>query len=198
MRYYKEIYYFLHDEKYMQHDLFYLLYNIMKKEINKFYTDPEPGETEPYLIRRAKTIIDDYLKALDKPLYDHFIKIGLDCEVVLQRWLKCVFTREFHPIDAGKIWDAILADNYNKKSSTFEYIDYFCVIMFIYIRDQLLEGDQNQCFTRLFKYPPLESILNLFSLLEQKRPYLKKVKTNLQFRNINSKIVNQKLINNSI
>lgn len=84
--------------------------------------------------------------------------IQLSAEIILQRWLKCIFTREFTTEDCIYIWDNILANEFNISSKNLEYIDYFCVAMFDYISEDLLKHDQNECFLCLFKYPPFQTI----------------------------------------
>jgi hypothetical protein len=92
--------------------------------------------------------------------------IQLSAEIILQRWLKCIFTREFTTEDCIYIWDNILANEFNIPSKHLEYIDYFCVAMFDYISEDLLKHDQNECFLCLFKYPPFQTIDLLISRSE--------------------------------
>ena len=56
------------------------------------------------------------------------------------------------------MWDDILANEFNVPSKNLEYIDYFCVAMYDYVSDKLIELDQNECFLCLFKYPPFQTI----------------------------------------
>jgi hypothetical protein len=84
------------------------------------------------------------LKIVDDELLGHFKKIDLDCFVFLQRWLKCMFNREFHPIDVLIIWDGILTNEYEEITSNQEYksnlimIDYICVSMLCFLRDECI------------------------------------------------------------
>jgi TBC1 domain family protein 5 len=161
-KYINEIYSFFHDEKEFQSDLYYLMYNIMNSGLNKFYEDsidPESKKDDPktYLLLRCDYILDK-LKKHNLKLYQHFVEIGLSAEVILQRWLKCVFSREYTPEDCIYIWDNILANEFNISSKNLEYIDYFCVAMFDYVSESLLTHDQNECFICLFKYPPFQTI----------------------------------------
>jgi hypothetical protein len=93
-------------------------------------------------------IIKDKLKSVDEELYNHFIKIDLNCTIFLQRWLKCIFNREFHPRDVIIFWDAILANetleqsilnkntsNCNIDATPLMLIDYIAVAMINYIRE---------------------------------------------------------------
>ena len=161
-KYINEIYEYFHDEDEFQSDLYYLLYNVMKLGLNKFYDDsvePESPKDDPktYLLIRCDNILLK-LKKHNNKLYQHFMEIQLSSEIILQRWLKCIFTREFTTEDCIIIWDNILANEFNLPSKNLEYIDYFCVAMYDYVSDKLIELDQNECFLCLFKYPPFQTI----------------------------------------
>ena len=136
--------------------------NAMKLGLNKFYDDsisPDSpkDDQKTYLLIRCDNILLK-LKKHNNQLYQHFMDIQLSSEIILQRWLKCIFTREFTTEDCIIMWDDILANEFNVPSKNLEYIDYFCVAMFDYISDQLINLDQNECFLCLFKYPPFQTI----------------------------------------
>ena len=122
--------------------------NIIKSSSNKLRNN---------IFILVNNIVHTKLRLYDNRLYCHFNNIQLDCEIIVQRWLKCLFDREFHPKDVCGFWDAILCDVFIKGSKNLELIDYMCISMFSYIREELVIKDQNECFQRLFKYPPIES-----------------------------------------
>ena len=169
-----DIYNFFHDENYFQSDLFYLRVNLMNFGVNKFYEDVDetknPGESKNYLVKRCENISEKKLKLQNSRLYYHFVNIGIDPGVVLQRWIKCLFTREFHPQDCSIIWDAIFANEIMEPSEDLNYVDYFSIAMLDFISDELLRKDQSECFKRLFQYPPLESMTTLISLTSRIKP----------------------------
>ena len=170
-KYVNEIYDYLHDEDELQSDLYYIMYNSMNKGLNNFYDDsiaPESKKEDPktFLIIRCDNILLK-LKKFNNKLYQHFMDIQLSAEVILQRWLKCIFSREFTTEDCIYIWDNILANEFNVPSQNLEYVDYFCVAMFDYISDNLLKHDQNECFLCLFKYPPFQTIDILIAQAEK-------------------------------
>lgn len=86
-----------------------------------------------------------------------------------RRWLKCIFNREFHPRDVIVLWDTILAndiiDSNLEETYNLIFIDFLSVAMIQWIREEckifflilVLRKDQNECFQRLFKYPPIET-----------------------------------------
>ena len=174
LQYTEDIYQFFHDERYFQTDMYYLFYNLMHLGVNRFYEDiddkKEPGETKNYLVKRCEHISDKKLKWQNSRLYHHFMNIGIEPEVILQRWIKCLFTREFHPQDSAVIWDAILANEIMEPSGDLSYVDYFSLAMLDFISDELLVKDQNECFQRLFSYPPIESMTTLISLTSKIKP----------------------------
>ena len=76
-----DIYYFFHDEKYFQSDLFYLMLNLMNFGVNRFYEDVDgkknPGESKNYLVKRCENISEKKLKLQNSRLYYHFVNIGI-------------------------------------------------------------------------------------------------------------------------
>ena len=187
-----DIYIFFHDEDEIQSDLFYTFEALMKKGMTNLF-DPhilqkdEPGykmyeifpqmwkddsnENKPtYVYRRSSLLIKEKLKSLDNELYSHFKKIDLNCEVFLQRWLRCIFCREFNLNDVYILWDIIFYDNYVNKSKRkydFIYMEYICIAMIFKIRDRLKDSDQNECFSMLFKYPEIKDIIDIIKLTKK-------------------------------
>ena len=193
MNLYKDdIYIFFHDEDEIQSDLFYTFEALMKKGMANLF-DPhflqkdDPGykmyeifpqmwkddsnENKPtYVYRRSSLIIKEKLKSLDNELYSHFKKIDLNCEVFLQRYLRCIFCREFNLNDVYIIWDIIFYDNYvnrSKEKYDFIYMEYICIAMIFKIRDRLKDADQNECFSMLFKYPEIKDIMDIIKLAKK-------------------------------
>ena len=184
--YIKDIYNFFHDENEFQSDLYYLMNNLMKLGVNKFYEDNK-DKNENYLIKRCDNIFEK-IKKQNYQLYYHFINNKLDLGVILQRWIKCLFTREFHPKDIILILDTILYNEVNNPSGELIYIDYFCIAMVDFISEELLKKDQNECFKRLFTYPPLESIDTLITLADKiKSNKNDNISNNINENNLESK-----------
>lgn len=109
---YKEIYQFFHDESELQNDVYYLFENLMIKfGLSKFFEDePKESKAVPYLIKRAKNIVIKKLGQEDRQMYLHFINQNLDYCMVFQRWLKCLFKREFPLKESCLIWDTLFAN----------------------------------------------------------------------------------------
>ena len=187
--YKEDIYIFFHDEEEIQSDLFYIFDALMKKGMSNLFSPQilqkdDPGykmyeifpqmwkddsdEDKPtYVFRRTALLIKEKLKCLDNDLYSHFKKIDLNCGVFLQRWLRCIFCREFSLEDVYTIWDIILENDYtneNTEKYSFIFMEYICIAMIFKIRDTLKDADQNECFTTLFKYPETKDIMEIIKL----------------------------------
>ena len=179
------LYDFFHDEDELQSYLYYCFSKLMNRGIkelfennitseekkqmsfkkyelfsNQFVHDPSDDIQNPLNIR-CTMIIKEKLKAIDLELFQHFQRIGLNCGIFLQRWLKCMFDRVFELKDIYTIWDAIFATPDSKSGYGLIFIDYISISMILRIRKQLLQSDQNECFTTLFKYPHIDNISEL-------------------------------------
>ena len=175
---YKEIYHFFHDENELENDVYCLMENLMiKYGLSKFFDDP-PRESKltPYLIKRAKTIIIKKLGKQDRQLYNHFITQYLDFGCVFQRWLKCMFKREFPIKNCCLIWDTILANEGEKNTGELIYVDYILLAMVLNIKYELLKRDNNEMFELLLHYPDPNPFNNILIMAE-------KIKDNLSTSN---------------
>ena len=183
----EELYLFFNDEKELESDLYICFNNAMKKGIKEFYEfefkskekQDEyinkiclfPKEIENNkeindelnlpLIIRCSLLINEKLKILDKELYTHFNKNGLDCSICLQRWLKCIFNREFELKDVMILWDDIFSSVNINSDYVLYKIDLIALAMILRIRNFLLMCDQSQCFMMLLQYQKLENVLEL-------------------------------------
>ena len=178
------LYLFFHDEEEFESDLYICFNNIMKKGVKSLYDfdfeskdkqidyikklllfknefNFEKEDLDSPLNFRCNMLIKEKLKKLDYELYNHFNKIGLDCTIFLQRWLKCIFNREFEWKDALIIWDAVIASPEIQKGYNLSKIDLIALSMILRIRNILILCGQNQCFMMLLQYPRIESIVEL-------------------------------------
>ena len=179
----EDIYDFFHDEDELYSDLYYCFSKLMKRGLkelfqtykgnekaidykkyelfhNQLEQDSNDDMQNPLNIR-CTLIIKEKLKSIDPDLFQHFKKIGLNCGIFLQRWLKCMFDREFELKDIFIIWDAIFATPDSQNGYGLVFLDYIAISMILRIRKSLLESDQNECFTTLFKYPTIDNIADL-------------------------------------
>ena len=187
--YKEDIYIFFHDEEEIQSDLFYIFEALMKKGMSNLFSPQilqkeDPGykmyeifpqmwkedtdEDKPtYVYRRCILLIKEKLKSLDNDLYSHFKKIELNCVPFLQKWLRCIFSREFPLEDVYIIWDILLHNEYmneNTEKYPFIFMEYICIAMIFKLRDTLKDADQNECLSVLFKYPETKDIMEIIKL----------------------------------
>ena len=216
------LYLFFHDENEFESDLFICFNNVMKKGVKSLYEfDFESKEKQIEYIKnyllfktddffeneelnsplniRCSMIIEEKLKILDKELYQHFNKIRLDCTIFLQRWLKCIFNREFELKEVLIIWDSIFSTSDIKKGYNLIKIDLIALSMILRIRNILLLCDQNQCFMILLQYPRIESILELIIFSDKLQQSIFDIiagKRSLFLENVKNFIINYKNDNN--
>ena len=160
----KDIYYFFHDEDELQSDLYYLMNNLMKLGVNKFYEE-DKDKNENYLVKRCDNILDK-IKLRNNNIYNHFIRNNIDYEKIFKKWIKYIFTKDINLKHCNTIWDIILANEIKNPSGELIYINYFCIAMIEIISDELLKKD-NDSFEILFNYIPLENINNLIITAEK-------------------------------
>ena len=188
----EDIYVFFNDEDEFKSDLFFVFDSLMKKGIKNLFNQNKLDKSDsnynifelfpnrfkdtvdddvPTLInRRCSILIKEKLRVLDPQLFDHFKQIDLSCSIFLQRWLRCLFNREFQYREVLILWDAIFAYEFsNKKNQKYHlmYMDFIAIAMILRIRDSLKREDQNQCFSILFKYPHIDNIVDLVKLSDK-------------------------------
>ena len=213
------LYLFFHDEEELESDLYICFNNIMKKGVislydfdfeskdkqidyikkillfkNEYNFEKEEELNSP-LNLRCNMLIKEKLKKLDYELYNHFNKIGLDCTIFLQRWLKCIFNREFELKDVLIIWDAVIASPEIQKGYNLSKIDLIALSMILRIRNILILCDQNQCFMMLLQYPRMESILELIIFSDKLKEAILDIikgRRSLFLENVKNFIINYK------
>ena len=188
-KYITQIYNYFHDEEEIECDLFFTFDSLMKKGMKNLF-DPKilqksendyklyelfsdifkddiEEEKSTYISRRCFLIINEKLKILDEELFLYFKKLDINCGAFLQKWLRCIFSREFELNEVFILWDIILVQDYiNEKNQKYSllFMDCVCLSMIIRIRNRILKRDQNDCFTLLFKYPHLNDIKDIIIL----------------------------------
>ena len=182
-----DIYTYFHDEDFLEADLYFVFDKMMQKGVKDLFNKATLSKTDPqyrkyelfpqdwkdesdedvpsYVNRRCSLLVKEKLKKLDDELFTHFRRIDLACGTFLQRWLRCAFSHEFDSKQIVVIWDAIFGnENAGEDKYPLIYMDYFALGMFFRVRKDLLNGEQNDCFTILFRYPKVERVEDLVSL----------------------------------
>ncbi|KAF2072186.1 hypothetical protein CYY_006506 [Polysphondylium violaceum] len=105
------------------------------------------------VVLKCKYIHSTLLKQKDQELFHHLESLEIEPQIYLLRWIRLLFGREFHFEDVLNIWDSIFA-----YGESLLLIDYYCISMLVYIREQLLSSDSIHALKRIFKYPPVEDV----------------------------------------
>jgi TBC1 domain family protein 5 len=118
------------------------------------------------------------LQKVDPALRTHLDKVGIEPQLFLLRWLRVLFSREFHLDDAMLIWDAAIGTNdpsdgddtsfsldgdidYDNPG-VMDFIESTAVAMLVFVRVDVLSADDfGSCLRRLQKFPPVEDVLAL-------------------------------------
>ena len=192
-KYYKEIYLYFHDEDEIQSDLYYLFEALEKKGINDLYQIYNIKKDDPnyhlyelfpdivkdhsdedkinHLNLRSYTIFKEKLKLIDKKLFNHLKRINVKCNYFMHRWLKCIFAREFDRNDTLSLWDKIFFYEFNSTNIykyPLVYIDFICVAMFVKIRYELFNKDEEgDCYTIIFHYPRDDNISHILEISDK-------------------------------
>ena len=172
---YKELYKYNYNNITFEFDIYELFFLLMKNGVKTLYETVESKDQDKYinpdaykkyelfqfkvdneneaeiktnkLIQRCDDIIKKKLKYIDGELYNHFVVIDLNCSIFLQKWLKCLFTREFKINEVILLWDCIIIFGNN-----LEFIDFITISILISMRKDLLKQNQDDCFQTIFNF----------------------------------------------
>ena len=221
---YKELYNYCYNDKTFEFDIYELFYLFMKNGVKKLYETIESKEqdkdfnfdnykkyelfqfkVENYnenerknnkLIQRCDDIIKQKLKYIDGELYNHFVVIDLNCSLFLQKWLKCLFNREFKINEIVLLWDCIVLIG-----NDLEFIDFITVSILISLRDELLIKNQDDCFQTIFTFNQNNTI-NILKFIGHAYKLMDIFNNKILKKNVNQTIENKpsflsNLLNNS-
>ena len=188
-KYSKQIYNYFHDESEIECDLFFTFDSLMQKGMKNLFdpkiiqkNDPEyklyeifsnmykdemEEEKVNFISRRCFLLINEKLKKIDEALFHYLNKIDINCGAFLQKWLRCIFCREFELNQVLILWDAILVQDFiNEKNQKYSlaFMDSLSLAMIIRLRKYIFKSDQIDCFSLLFKYPKIDNIKNIIIL----------------------------------
>ena len=186
----EDIYVFFNDEEELEADLYYIFCNLMKRGIKELFDqktkleksnplykeyelfpdlwkDESDEDVPTHINRRCSLLVKEKMKILDEELFSHFKMIDLVCTSFLQRWFRCMFGREFEYKEVLILWDAIFANENPKNKYPLIFMDYIALAMFFRLRKDLIQSEQNECFSTLFRYPKVERIVDLVSLSDK-------------------------------
>jgi len=149
---------------YVEHDAFTLFSSLMEK-VKEWFITPMTRESKkeqtPFLINlfddskseivnKCKYIQNTLLKEKDPELFSQFQQLNIEPQIYMLRWVRLLCGREFHLDDVMVIWDGLFSYDEN-----LSLIDYVCIAMLEFVRNDLMCQDYTSCMKRLFKFPPV-------------------------------------------
>lgn len=159
-------------------DLFSWNYERNKNDLvgkDKSYEDDASS-----VLRRSHRIHHRFLQTVDKQLYDHLEAQKIEPNIYLQRYLRCMLTREFTVPATLIIWDALFASSNfpNQNNREILLLDYMCVAMIVFVRAHcdfylVLECDNSGILRRLLRFPPVEDV---HAIIDSAINFMEKVK----------------------
>ena len=135
-----------------------------------FYSSGEENLTT----KRCDHVFNELLKSHNPDLFKHLGSVvEVPPSLFLLRWLRLLFSREFHIDDVVKVWDVLFADK--KITGAFDLSDYLCIAMLDFVSKDLFVSDNSACLRRLLKYPPVGDVAVItHKALSLKDPSIKK------------------------
>jgi hypothetical protein len=161
------------DKSSVEHDGFALFEHLMAIVSESFAPqERKKGKDGQYerpggVVARCDCMQNTLLRAKDYELYIHLQSQHIEPQLYSMKWIRLLLGREFHLEDVLVLWDAMFADHHKATSKGakdraggrgLELLEYVCVAMLIYVRNDLVGKDNMECLQRLMKYPPVEDV----------------------------------------
>jgi len=99
------------------------------------------------ILKRCHRVHHRLLQALDKQLYNYIESQKIEPQIYLQRWIRCMLTREFNLSNTLILWDCIFAYVHVQQDNRIEgftgrldfrkelvMVDFVCVAMIVFVR----------------------------------------------------------------
>lgn len=99
------------------------------------------------ILKRCHRVHHRLLQALDKQLYNYIESQKIEPQIYLQRWIRCMLTREFNLSNTLILWDCMFAYVHVQQDNKIEgftgkldfskelvMIDFICVAMIVFVR----------------------------------------------------------------
>jgi len=138
------------DKAFVEHDS-YFVFSLVMDAMGHFYQREQKKEGSLPIIQKCRDIQSRLLYKVDQEYSNFLNDIGIVPQLYGLRWIRVLFSREFHIRDVCGLWDGIFSEG-------FGIVDYLCVAMLLFIRTQVIGKDQNQALRRIMKYPPVEDV----------------------------------------
>ncbi|KAL7719100.1 TBC1 domain family member 5 [Entamoeba marina] len=149
----------LYDNVYLEHDS-YALFECLMKDLGYLFEFKDATRT-------AQDLMSSHIQTKCEQIFERLSKFDGQYHVLLTKhnvqsmigikWLKMLFTREFHLEDSIIIWDSLFAFG-----NSLQLCDNFFLAMLYYIRNDIMDHD-DELYTmkRITKFPPVENVHNL-------------------------------------
>lgn len=140
-----------------------------RKQNNLVNSDQSQSESVSHILRRSHKIHHHLLKKIDPVIYKCLEKNQIEPQMYLQRWLRCMLTREFGLSDCLLLWDSVFANYSENPEKELEFLDYLCVAMLVFVRSfckvyLVVQSEHFAILRRLFKFPPVEDVQVLVNM----------------------------------
>lgn len=151
-----------------------------RDRIEKIYDDERKKSA---VMRRCNRIYHNFLQRIDTEVYKHLIRVSLDPEIQLMRWLRCILCREFDIEISLALWDYIFVGIQDKHRTDRDFgdmyytesyheskddplinLDFLCLAMIENIRDKVYKQDLEDCMDVFFHYPEILNASKLISI----------------------------------
>jgi len=164
----------------------YWMFESMMKQMFVLY-DPMPkkraGENQPEIVHFVTALQDKHLHKIDQQLAQFLTDNYVYAQVYGMRWTRLLFGREFpmtHTL-SFRVWDWLLACAFEdvaeaRTKKRHRYGDYgrildmigdFALGMIIFLREEILAGDENVALRLLMRYPPQTDVAPLLTLADR-------------------------------
>lgn len=155
----------LSHRKFVEHDSYWMFSAVMEHAATWFNNnsvsspnlsdDVNGSSSSPpvsTVVAKCKYIQETLLKKFDPQLSGFLNDLEITPHLYGIRWVRILLGREFHLEDILSVWDALFSYDGN-----LGLLDFICVAMLMFIRENLLQLDFNGAMKRLFKFPPVEN-----------------------------------------
>ncbi|OMJ83986.1 hypothetical protein SteCoe_14972 [Stentor coeruleus] len=163
--------------------------------------DKSTAEGVSSVLKKCHKIHHRILQTVDNELYLYLEKQKIEPQMYLQRYVRCILSREFNLADTLIIWDAIFAhlspnSDFKAESNVnlckeLSLLDYICVAMIVFVRVFILQSDNSGILRRLLKFPPVEDVHILIDMgLGYKQSMQDRSSKNLKTPVVSNQILN--------
>ncbi|KAI8816106.1 rab-GTPase-TBC domain-containing protein [Fimicolochytrium jonesii] len=147
------------DSEYIEHDTAVMFFCLMRSTKPWF----EAKIPQVPIITICRRIQNDLLRVLDPKLYQHLDKQQIEPQLYGLRWFRLLFGREFALPDLIYLWDGIFADDAN-----LGLVEWICVALLLYLKDDLIGKDYSWTLHTLMKLP-ITSLATVTQLIRTAR-----------------------------